>query len=86
MFRSLVVLLLIAYCAAFGPVSSKIISTGRKISMLAVGEVAPDFELPTFDGKKVKLSSFKVGSVFVSLLAVDPFRGCFSHPSSLIPL
>ena len=60
MFRTLLVALLFAYVAAFAPVSSRMVSD-RKISMLNVGDVAPDFSLKTYDGKEIKLSSFKVG-------------------------
>jgi len=44
---------------------------------LAVGEAAPDFELSTYDGKKVKLSSFKGKQPVIAFFyPADSTPGC----------
>ena len=49
----------------------------RDLKMLKVGEAAPDFELSTYDGKKVKLSSFKGKKpVVVFFYPADSTPGC----------
>ena len=45
--------------------------------MLKVGDVAPDFELPTADGKKFKLSSYKgKGPIVAFYYPADSTPGC----------
>jgi peroxiredoxin len=56
--------------------------SGRKfvqstLSMLKIGEVAPDFELKNFQGKSFKLSSFKGKKpVVVFFYPADNTPGC----------
>ena len=68
-------LALIAFSAAFAPQSSaNVLSTLR---MLAVGEVAPDFELTNLEGKKFKLSTLKGKSpAVVFFYPADNSPGC----------
>jgi peroxiredoxin Q/BCP len=52
-------------------------SAKRSMSMLAVGESAPDFELVSSKGTKVKLSSFKNKKpVVVFFYPADNSPGC----------
>jgi peroxiredoxin Q/BCP len=51
------------------------------ISMVNVGEAAPDFELKTFNGKSVKLSSFKgKKSVVVFFYPADSVSRLRAYP------
>ncbi|MED1420217.1 thioredoxin-dependent thiol peroxidase [Bacillus smithii] len=43
---------------------------------LAIGEAAPDFELPASNGKKVKLSNFKGKNVVLYFYPKDMTPGC----------
>ncbi len=49
--------LLIVFAFAFGQANAQ--EQSGKESMVKVGEVAPDWELPGTDGKTYKLSNFK---------------------------
>ena len=71
-----VILAFAATCAAF-TAQSRVVTSARSLKMLKVGEVAPDFELLTSVGKKVKLSSFKnKKSVVVFFYPADSTPGC----------
>jgi peroxiredoxin Q/BCP len=80
-FRALIVATFAALAAAFGLAGrSGVRST---LSMLAVGEMAPDFSLKTYDGKEVKLSSFKgKKSVVVFFYPADSTPGCTQEACS----
>ena len=74
-----VFLTLLALSQAFFSVKSSAsakVTTATSLG-LGVGEAAPDFELSTYDGKKVKLSSFKGKSpVVVFYYPADSTPGC----------
>lgn len=59
-----------------GKPKSQALSSSTSLG-LAVGEPAPDFELSTYDGKKIKLSSFKGKSpAVVFFYPADSTPGC----------
>jgi thioredoxin-dependent peroxiredoxin len=66
-----------AFTFGSSPVARNLISRKSSVEMLSVGEVAPDFELKTYDGKSVKLSSFKgKKNVVVFFYPADSTPGC----------
>ena len=70
------VLAFVASSSAFSRISSRV-NGARGLSMIKVGDVAPDFELLTSVGKKVKLSSYKgKKSVVVFFYPADNSPGC----------
>lgn len=74
-FVLLVAMLLAVGSMGFGLRSSRV---GRAmLSMVAVGEVPPDFELKNYQGKSFKLSSFKGKKpVVVFFYPADNTPGC----------
>jgi thioredoxin-dependent peroxiredoxin len=71
------IIAIVATCSAFTP-SKLAAATGLfRLQMIKVGDVAPDFELLTSVGEKVKLSSFKSKkSVVVFFYPADNTPGC----------
>ena len=79
MLRVLAVALIafVASSSAFVSTSARIALGVRGLQMIKVGDVAPDFELSTSVGKKIKLSSFKgKKSVVVFFYPADNSPGC----------
>lgn len=65
---------LASFASAFAPAGKSVLAT---ISMLKVGEKAPDFELKDADGKSYKLSSYKgKKSVVCFFYPADSTPGC----------
>lgn len=74
---AVVALALVASASAFVNSGSKFASGVRSLKMIKVGDVAPDFELLTSVGKKIKLSSYKnKKSVVVFFYPADSTPGC----------
>lgn len=74
-----VALVLLASLAAdaFQLSSSKVGKMMNQLSMVAVGEAAPDFDLKNYQGKSFKLSSFKGKKpVVVFFYPADSTPGC----------
>ena len=68
---------LVASSQAFVSRSANVANGARVMKMIKVGDVAPDFELLTSVGKKVKMSSFKnKKSVVVFFYPADSTPGC----------
>eukprot|EP01040_Poterioochromonas_malhamensis_P005463 gene5463-5863_t len=77
-FAFIITLLVVALATvgAFKFSTGKVGKSGQ-VSMLAVGEAAPDFELKNFQGKSFKLSSFKGKQpVVVFFYPADSTPGC----------
>jgi len=70
-----ITLLLVVFIALVSSFQFK--KTTRTINMLAVGDIAPDFELKNYNGKAFKLSSFKNKKpVVVFFYPADSTPGC----------
>lgn len=50
---------------------SKVQGTDPMLEVLEVGEMAPDFELPTMDGKRIKLSDFRGKRVLLDFSMIN---------------
>lgn len=75
----------LATVGAFKFSTGKVGKSGQ-VSMLAVGEAAPDFELKNFQGKSFKLSSFKGKQpVVVFFYPADSTPGCTKEVSLQLP-
>ncbi len=86
-FAFVITLLVVALATvgAFKFSTGKVGKSGQ-VSMLAVGEAAPDFELKNFQGKSFKLSSFKGKQpVVVFFYPADSTPGCTKEVCLQLP-